>query len=158
MELLSMRSPRFSILSILSSTRSRVRLIGILQRKMRWSRSRGTARGWLTPCGALWTLRSGAGAENQEKYLNEIEIQLSHRNNWKMSKKNSRSDYVNKTILFYSLNCLLEAQWIYFFFPCFFRIGMPNRLGLHAPTQPPPTSELVRSQVSRGEGGPQSEC
>ena len=75
----NMKSLRSSVFSW-SLPRSRVKLTGRLQRRMRrWSRSRGTARGWSNPCRALWTQRLGAEMmpwESRRRWrenLNEME-------------------------------------------------------------------------------------
>ena len=68
-----------------SSTRSRVRWTGSWQKKMRrWSRSRETARGWLTPCRALWILRSGAGTMPWESRRRWRETWMRWRFSWAM--------------------------------------------------------------------------
>ena len=68
-----------------SSTRSRVRWTGSWQKKMRrWSRSRETARGWLTLCRALWILRSGAGTMPWESRRRWRETWMRWRFSWAM--------------------------------------------------------------------------
>lgn len=76
------KSSRFSVFTCSWTWRSRVRLTGCWQRGVRrWSKSRGIAKGWLTPCRAPWTVKRRKDAVRIKKTMqgdiNEMKIQLS---------------------------------------------------------------------------------
>jgi len=122
-ELWNMKSLR-SCVSSWSSTRLRVRWTGSWQRRMRrWSRSRGTAKEWQTPCRALWMLRSGAGTMPWESrrrwretwmrwrfsWATPTARLLSHRSSWEMSRHSWR--YVRHRVVLTMVSTWTFWHW-----------------------------------------------